>query len=113
MPMSCRAPPLAQQRLHVPLLNTLLPLDAAAGGVGPGCFSFLSGACSVLVWVPASRAEGLVLSDTREESSSRLERESFSLAGTRQGVLLVLMTADTRRGTETAKGSEMFRAFRW
>lgn len=54
-----------------------------------------------------------MFSATREDSSSRLERESFSLVGTRHGVLLVLMTADTRSGTETAKGSEMFKAFLW
>lgn len=65
------------------------------------------------MWLPASRAEGLGLSGTRADSSSRLEREGLSLAGTRHGVLLVLITADTLSGTETAKGSEMFRAFLW
>lgn len=30
-----------------------------------------------------------------------------------QGVLFALITADTLSGTETANGSEMFRAFRW
>lgn len=30
-----------------------------------------------------------------------------------QGVLLELMTADTRKGTDTAKGSEMLTALRW
>lgn len=38
---------------------------------------------------------------------------AFSLAWLLQGVLLELITADTLRGTETAKGSEMFTARRW
>jgi len=65
------------------------------------------------MWPPPSGVEGLGLSGTREDSSSRLEREGLSRVGMRHGVLLVLITADTRRGTETAKGSEMFSAFLW
>lgn len=38
---------------------------------------------------------------------------ALSLARLLQGVLLELITADTRRGTETAKGSEMLTALRW
>lgn len=38
---------------------------------------------------------------------------SRSLPGALQGVLLELITADTRKGTDTANGSEMLRAFRW
>lgn len=38
---------------------------------------------------------------------------ALSLARPRHGVLFELMTADTRRGTDTAKGSDIFTARRW
>lgn len=53
------------------------------------------------------------LSEPWKENSSRLERDCSYFGGVRHGVLLVLMTADTRSGTDTAKGLEMFRALRW
>lgn len=41
------------------------------------------------------------------------KERSRSFPGALQGVLLELMTADTRSGTDTANGSEMVRALRW
>lgn len=38
---------------------------------------------------------------------------AFSLPCPLHGVLLELITADTRRGTDTAKGSDMLTALRW
>lgn len=50
--------------------------------------------------------------------SSELSLHGFrladlSLACPLHGVLLELMTADTRKGTDTAKGSDMLTALRW
>lgn len=43
----------------------------------------------------------------------RVAATALSLLSALIGVLLELITADTRSGTDTAKGSEMFTALRW
>ena len=61
----------------------------------------------------ASGPEGLgALVGLRLWFEFRLDEAAAAPPGL-QGVLLALITADTRSGTETAKGSEMFSAFLW
>lgn len=43
----------------------------------------------------------------------RVAAATLSLASPLHGVLLELITADTRSGTDTAKGSDMLTALRW